>query len=257
MRLRIGSTLFAVNGTEITSRVEVARNTAGIPFKRKGVLDVKGWLDVTGGTAMTPQQMQTACTLQMNTLMTALATPYRDVVFLQDNGSPSATYLYNAQSIGGVVVTAGPNFPDGINGYTAVQRFEFTVEAEYYLPASSGINTASMLLSFTETLSFSGGGPRVVYKESIVGPAQRQVTCEQTIYKVTQSGSAVGILHRPDPLAISPPKWPANLLENPAIDDVTPQRMGLNHYEGYGVSWRYSFGSSTPLIGVPTLWTGN
>jgi len=250
MKLRIGTFDFDANGTEITIRAEVFRNDAQIPYKRKQTLNVAGWLAITGATVA---EQQANCTLQMNNLITLLAKPYNDIIFLQDNGAESATFLKNQNSVAGVVITSGPHFPDGINGYTAVQRFEFTAEAEYYLPTSAGINLNTLLLSFTESMQFSGGGPRFVYKESLRGLPQKQQTVRNAIYKVTQRGSSVGLRGYPSP---PPPKFPLNLLENPQVSKETPKRMGLSNYEGYGISWTYEYGSATPLNAVPTLWVG-
>lgn len=248
MQLRIGTYPFDANGTEITTRTEIFRNDATVPYKRKDSMQVQGYLSITGST---PQEQQDNCTAQMSELTSVLAKPYQDIVFLTNDGSESATFLKNQGSINGVVVTSGPNFPDGMSGYTAVQRFDFTAEAEYYLPNNSGVNINTLLLSFTETLSFSGGGPRYIWKESIRGLPQKQLTCANTIYKVTQSGSSVGLRAYPLPPG---PKWPANLLHSPDITKTTPKKMGLSNYEGYGINWSYEFASGTPLLGVPTLW---
>lgn len=248
MRLRIGTYLFDPNGTEITTSTDIFRNEATVPYKRKDSMRVAGFLANSGST---PQELQDSCSAQMSALTSVLAKPYQDIVFLEDDGSESATYLKNAGSVNGVVVVNGPNFPDGISGYTAVQRFDFTAEAEYYLPSNSGVNINTLLLNFTESLSYSGGGPRYIWKESIRGLPQKQLTCEKTLYRVTQSGSSTGLRGYPSP---APPKFPNNLLHAPNIQRTTPRKMGLANYEAYGITWTYEYASDVPLIGLPTLW---
>lgn len=248
MRLRIGTHLFEANGTEITTSTDIFRTEATVPYKRKDMLKVSGFLSNSGTT---PQELQDSCSTQMSALISVLAKPYQDIVFLEDDGSESATYLKNAGSVNGVVVTNGPNFPDGISGYTAVQKFDFTAEAEYYLTSNSGVNINTLLLSFTESLSYSGGGPRYIWKESLRGLPQKQLVCLNTLYKVTQSGNSVGLRGYPSP---APPKFPNNLLQAPNIQRTTPRKMGLTNYEAYAISWTYEYASDVPLIGVPTLW---
>lgn len=247
MKLRVGTFDFEANGTEITARTEIFRNQATIPYKRRTILSCAGWLSIAGST---PATQQADCTQQMNALATLLAKPYQDIVFLDDNGAETATQLKNNGSVGGVVVTAGPHFPDGTTGYTAVQRFEFTAEAEYYL---TGLNTNTFLLDFTEGLDFEGGGPRYVYKEAIRAMPQKQMPCKNTMYRVVQSGASSGLRGFPRPPA---PKWPQNLLTQPRITKKGPKRVGPNSYEQYDITWSYEFGSATPLNGVPTLWVG-
>lgn len=252
MQLKYGSYAFNANGTEITARTETVRNEAGAPYKQRRSLHVAGYMEISGDTVAA---QQADCTTKMNALEAALAKPFQDLIFYQDSGAESATSLRNSDSIGGVVVTAGPHYPDGIKGYTSVQRFEFTAEAEYYILAEAGLS-ANITLSFEETLKFSGGGPRFIYKESIVGPPQRQKTCDQTVYRVTQTGRAVGLRGYPSPAA---PIWPANLLQAPDIDRIGPDRMGWTDprsYEGFGITWSYDYGSAVKLIGAPTLWRG-
>lgn len=176
----------------------------------------------------------------------ALQVPYLDLVFKDDAGLVTSEVLKNAGSITGVRVTRGPDFTTTTGPeYCTIRSFSFTAEAEYPINANG-----LLLLNFTESLAFSGGLPLYVHRLAINGPPQKQLVYPQTVYRVTQSGEAVG--YTTTPLA-NPPKWPFALKEAPDIGTRSPERKGQG-YQGYSISWTYRFESATPLLGAPSLW---
>jgi hypothetical protein len=220
----------------IASRAEVVKNAGGQMYAKKLSHEIKGVL--TGSTS-------DEITQEMNSLMTALAKPFQDFIFYQDDGTESATHLKNANSISGVTVD-GPNFTESRGAQYVNQRdFSFTVTAEYPLN-----NTSNLLMRFQETLTFAGGGPRFVVREAITGLPQKQQVAEFTVYETIQEGMAEGYLKEP---AVPPAIWPAALLHAPVIRRTSPDKKGKG-YERFGVTWRYSFASPTPLTGTPNLW---
>lgn len=238
MQLSYGSYQFGVSACDVKTRSETLRNRGGQPYAYKAALDVCGYLQDTG---------QSALTNDMGQLWAALSVPYQDLVLSQDSGAPSATRLANGGSTSGVVITRGPGYPRNNGGeYSTMRYFEFTAEAEYPLP-----NTAQRLLWFTEKLKFRGGGPKRVMLEAAVGPAQPQITRQQTIYEAWQTGESIGYLQRP----IAPqPIWPFALIEiNPEAEVDSPELKG-KAYEGFKISWAYHFMSAKPLIGIPNIW---
>jgi len=141
------------NASVIASKIEVIKNAGGEMQSRRYRHDVRGFLSGSS---------QSDITLAMNGLISALAVPYQNFIFYQDDGSPSATTLMNGPSLSGVTVVEGPNFVESTGAEYATQReFTFAVEAEYALSGTVGL-----LLMFHEQLDFKGGGPRLVHHRS-------------------------------------------------------------------------------------------
>ena len=238
MQLRYGAYSFNANGVKVAFSQETLINAGGQPYAVRKRLDLDGYLEGDGQSAI--QQAASA-------LVTALSRPYQDLVLYRDDGTASDTALLNAGSITGVVPQA-PTFPDSIGAeYATLRRFRFSAEAEY--PVT---NAATLLVSFRETLSFSGGGPIYAHKMAINGPPQKQLVYPFSIYRATQEGEAVGYLFRPTAPA---PIWPKALMQAPETSMVSPQRRGRLYTE-FSVTWSYQFESATPLVGVPNVWKG-
>lgn len=240
MQLRYGTYSFDAGACKLATSSETVWNEGGQPISQKRRIDVDGFLTASG---------QSAISTAMSALATALATPYQDLNFYQDDGSLSATALNNAASISGVHIVRGPDFPDWKgNEFSQFRRFTFSAEAEYPLT-----NTKNLLVSFRERLTFSGGGPIYAYKLAINGPPQRQLIYPFSVFRATQEGEAVGYLRYPTP---PPPIWPATLKQSPDESLISPRRAGKlpPSYQHFGVTWRYEFESAAQLSGFPNLW---
>lgn len=236
MQLKWGATSFVENECDCKAHC-VALLAGGKPYALRKTMQVFGRFYASG---------QADCTAAQIALQNALADPFRDLILLDDTGANSATLLTNAGSLGGVVITDGPNFKDNYGAEYATQRtFDFTATAEY------PIASALALISFTETLSFSGGGPMKIFRPNKLGPFQQQIVYPQTTYKVVQRGQHVGYTTRippPDPI------WPNDEHQDRrVIDEATPERTG-NEFKAYMTSWTYHFESTVPLVGVPNFW---
>jgi hypothetical protein len=161
--------------------------------------------------------------------------------------------MLNAGSLGGVRVIQGPSYPTG-RGYEGgtFRHYEVALEAEYPDAASFG-----MLLAFTESIQFMGGGPRIVWREATTGKPQKQVTAQYTTYRATQTGSAIGYRQKP---SVPGPIWPQYLKEQFTYPDQrSPKRSGppgAPLYTEYEISWHYSFEADVPLSGEPHKWPG-
>ncbi len=242
MQLKWGSYAFDAGACKIATSAETVWNEGGQPLSQRRRIDVDGFLTANG---------QAAISLAMSALATALAIPYQDLNFYQDDGSLSATALNNAASIGGVHIINGPNFPDWKgNEYAQFRRFTFSAEAEYPIA-----NTQNLLLSFRERLSFSGGGPVYGMMPALIGLPQRQLIYQFSVFKVTQDGEAVGYRRYPEPPG---PIWPNALAHSPDITEISPKRRGKQKagYDTYPVAWKYDFESATALNGFPSIWLG-
>jgi hypothetical protein len=241
MQLLYGTYQFAVNAVDLGVEVETLFNAGGQPYMQRDVVNVTGLLQGTSQNDMAQQ---------MNALMTALNNQFQDLVFKLDDGTNSAAVLLNSTSTSGVRIRdlQFPSEPGTGAGYATVKRFSFRAEAEYPLPGS-----ANFLVSWQESLSFSGGGPLVIHLPAVNGvPPQKQISYPMTAYRATQSGNAVGYRQRP---FSAPPIWPDALKQSPDVTLVSP-RLNGRIFQDYGISWNYLYESATPLVGFPTLWPG-
>jgi len=163
---------------------------------------------------------------------------------LYDGSGNAVRSLISSSTMGGVVITQGPDYPEGEGAEWANKRvYEITAEAEVL---TSGV---SNLVSYSETLSFSGGGPLRVYLTTLRGLPQLQETARYTPYVVRQSGNAVGLFARPAP---ADPLFPGALIRSPEITEQTPE-FKAGQYKNFGISWSYEFQSASPLVGHSRL----
>ncbi len=218
-------------------------------------LTVEGFLQVTvtGDTGN-----QAGVTLAMSQMRTRLSVPFQDLVLRLPSGAVSATSLLNSGSLTGVRIL-DVDFPNqsGRMSYVWGKYFTFVAEAEYPFP-----NTGNALMDFGETLRYSpwGGLPKRVLRGALNTNGQAQITIKQLPYVCTQSGFAVGYQRHPEPLVISPPKYPFLMIgENPIdISYENPEALNVTarKYQGYRSTWTYTMGDVNPLIPAkPTLWT--
>lgn len=226
------------NSAIIGAKTRVVKNSGGEMISLVTSYEVKGYVYGTG---------QQDVSDSMNELESALARPYSNFLFYQDDGAVSATALYNGPSLSGVTVTDGPNWLLDARGanYVRQNEYTFTVSAEYPLS-----NTRNMLLSFEERIIRSGGGPRYMLQECLYGPPQRQRIRAATIFSTVQEGSAEGYLRQP---RIPPALWPAHLMFAPDTMEASPDREGKG-FKRYAISWKYTYMSPVYLPGPPNLW---
>ena len=248
MRVQLGSYFFGVNQTDLSSRVDTLFSAVGQPYEQHIEIDVKGYLltTVTNGDS---QAQQADLTQQENQLKTAAAA-FQSLVFLQDNGQPSSEQMPTQLAITGNRITH-LSFPRTTGPEYCTERyFELTCEGWYPI-----VGSQNFALSFTETLTFRGGGPIYVFKPNILGAPQKQRVYPQVAYECTQRGVIVGYRK-----AILPPpqRFPQALMRAPDVAYKNPERRGpgLAAYSSYETSYEYFFQSATALVAAPTIWTG-
>jgi hypothetical protein len=208
---------------------------------------------VQGRLQITPSGDPTADQAQLSARITAMQQAYAQQglnlgLYFAD-GTPSVHYLQSARAAGGTRVTKPPDFPLGAGAeYSTFRNFALAVEADF-LDSSIG------LVSWTESLSFSGGGPQFGYLLTLNGPPQKQLLRQQTTYKATQQGEAVGLSAYP---TAPNPIWPADEHSDQRhVSQVLPERTGPGPtavYHHFKTRWSYVFESAAPLVGVPTAW---
>lgn len=172
---------------------------------------------------------------------------------LEDSTGTVIERLPSIGSLQGVKITQPPSCPDGTGAQLSTYRdYTLTATASYpgaVLPGGA-LAGVGPLRAFTETLSFSGGGPRRGVVECINTPPQEQTLALYSAYRATQSGTAVGLLgYPPIPLPI----WPAALESAPETSRGSP-RFANGVYTEFPVSWSYRYVSALPLVGFPNRW---
>lgn len=155
-------------------------------------------------------------------------------------------------SLSGVKVVQPPSFPNGTGAeYSTFRNYQIVLEAEY--PVG---NPNTLLRSWTETLTFRGGGPDRRLVETVDGPPVEYLAKRRTVFRCTQSGTAVGFLAYPPPAAVARPLFPAALegAEHP-VTYGSPRSDGPRLVD-WPISWSYSFASAVPFVGLPrTIFT--
>jgi hypothetical protein len=237
MQIVYGNFALPAGGVSVAESGVTERNAGGQPLNFKQSWTLTGRLDGLPN--------QDAVAAAMAAMQVAFLTPYQDLVLKTDGGNV-ARALLNAGSITGVVCD-GINWVDGKGAEGGTYRsFSATFSATYPLSAAT-----EFLLEFTETLSFRGGGPVFGHIETRQGLPQKQLVRQNSLYRCTQQGAAIGRNGYPP---IPQPIFPGALVQNPDTSSTSPKRKGFG-LEGFQVSWAYQFESATPLGGFPNVWT--
>jgi hypothetical protein len=216
-------------------------NEARVTYGYKVQLAIDAFLQASGVSALTSA---------INGLVAGYTTQgfTNGVGLFNDDGSPTSHVILPGQTLAGVKVVDGPNFPEWKGAeYTTYRRYTLRLEAEIR-------DSSVLLLAFTEAVSLEGGGPRRLVKELLQGLPQEQIVAEATPFFATQVGSAVGQFGYPTPPG---PIFPA-AEDRPKrrITRRTPKRAGLTYTE-FQIDWQYSFLSALPLVGLPNRWPTN
>lgn len=232
MQVKYGGFGFTANSVSVAIDKRYDTTEAGAPWKWTEGWDVEGRLE--GST-------QAAIRAAIQALENALV-PGQDLVLLENDSADSAHIVRDAQTIGGVRVV-GVRYPNGRGADYSTYR-DFVVRFEFERPYVG--YGAGVLLAWQESITFSGGLPRVAWLEPIAGPPRGQVVNQQTAYRAVQQGQAVGAFSRPSPPA---PLWP-NLVER-EVTPANPKRRG-NTFVEWPIAWRYAFAGPLPFLGEPT-----
>ena len=131
-----------------------------------------------------------------------------------------------------VRVVEGPSYPEGGGGeYATGRTYQIVIEAK------TG-RTIQGSYDFQESVTISGGGPRIVWLETLNGPPQQQMTALRTVCTITQEGQATSGTTWPPP---SPPLFPGALVEMPTISRSSPQRLDTGRSTSFTTRWQYQF----------------
>ncbi len=210
----------------------------GIPVAHTVTWNIQGQLQGSGQSDMDAK---------IEAFLEAYSRQNEDIVFLLSDGVTESQHTLKVRdTVGGVFVTNGPNFPDGSGAEYATKRtFDVQVSAE--VPVDGAVNA---IMSFNETLATSGGGPRYGFTETATGLPVKQTLRSYTTYRATQSGSVTGYGTWPTPPL--PIFGSANLEEAPRISRQSPEWKGTS-YTSFTVTWEYKYASASPLSGLPNV----
>lgn len=240
MQLRVGNYLFDANSTWIGRSFVLLLSADNIPYGETHTWNVTGELLGSG---------QADLATKANALTLALGRQYQDIAFHADGGGVVAS-MPNGPSLNGVLVR-GLNFPR-VEGavYATFVSFEFTVEASYLYGKGPALARVVPILTYTETVSISGGGRRMGLIETLNSAPVKAVVCPATVCRATQRGTATGLGGYP---GVPGPLWPEHAVEDfPAIDR-TPKRAGPGAYAEFTLNWTWDFAAPVRLNGFPRL----
>lgn len=239
MYLRYGNYQHASNEVSYSITRSVSHNADGSAEK-----ETRRWALAGRLHADTPA----ALTAAFAALDAAYASDGYDIAFYEDNGTKTALFINNADTMNGVQVVSRPECPDGSGGqYTTYLDYRIAIEADLPIyPQSSGI----ALIISQETLDIQGdGGPAFVIREPLIGtPVPMQVK-QRTKVIATQTGYAEAYGNYPFAGVPFAPQWLKR--DRSGVRLVPPSRnfAGAASNQKYRIEWNYQFESPEPLNG--------
>jgi hypothetical protein len=237
MILKYGNYAHSVGEAAIAISIAARFTEQRVHYANRERWEISGFLQGTSPAALTTA---------IDALKTAYAQQGQDVgLYLDDGVTPTSHAIQASDTIGGTRVVEGPSFPEGHGGqYATFRSYRIVVEADRPVGDATGVP-----LVWEELLTFSGGGPRFVFLQTINGLPQRQLVASATPYRATQSGRAVALGVYPSP---GIPLWPtAEHVDRRQITRKAPQSSLAGAAVEYETTWQYSFESELPLVGSP------
>lgn len=156
-----------------------------------------------------------------------------------DDGTTASAHVLDAEdSIGGIRLVS-LDYPAGDNAEYATQR-SFRIVLETEVPLSEDGETGGSDLTnvqFSESLSFTGGGARIIAGETISGPPIIQQVAAKTAQTIVQSGTSTANGGYP---TIPGPLFDYEVGSLRQVTFTSPKRVGSSLRE-YGASWSYTF----------------
>jgi len=219
-------------------------STTAMQISTQFVFDSRGRADKQEQTwqitTVIQDDSQTGITSKISDLVSALSEPEGTLTLYNNNGTtPSAHIVTNCH-------TQSISYPKGTGAEYANQRtVELSVTGYTDIPKDDDI------VSFQETLSFSGGGARNILHETISSTPKKYQTNKKTIYRVTQSGSATGKTAYPTP--------PGKLFPGQEIEENAQTTKNAPYKESgeqrFNITWSYQYASATEFANTdPNTW---
>jgi len=179
----------------------------------------------------TAHQQQAWIAARIDRIRQAMAYDRQDCGMLNNNGTKTKDFFYEALSVRGnkLVQPLSFGFKDNAEG-VSIRTFSFSVASDYK-PVG-----ATSLYDYQESITWEGDtGPEYAFNELDSGVADIQQVKERTIQTITQSGTAIGINQIP--------YYPAQKYNLPngakPVVQFGPNRRTGKGLVLYPVSWRY------------------
>lgn len=234
MQLVYGGYRFNANECKIATASTAIFSEAKIPMGFTTRVTVNGYLTGDGQLALTAESL----------IFQQYMVHYQDLILLRDDGGLSATLLLNAGSRDGVKIVDGPRFEGTIAEYATQRAFQFTLEASYIDP------NPNLVIAFSETFAFSGGGPEYVFKRAVNALPQKQVGWPATEYMLTVTGQVTALnQYVPMPSVI----LPQHLMRAPQFAFTSPQRQGLG-FMNFQTVYTQEYAAVSQMVVTPRLW---
>lgn len=236
MQLKVGTYTHAVAESSITFSEEVLWSENNKRIGRRERWNIEGFLQAAS---------QSALDTAIGTLKTQYRKDNETAVLLFDDGSETQHKMDTTASLSGVRVRFFEfPFRNGAE-YSTFRSYRITVEGEF----TDNINAGIIYLQ--DTLTFNGGGPRFVHKQTLAGLPQKQIVAQSTPHRVVQSGVALGHLGyitAPSPLFPDDFKQDESSVKRVGPDNVYALTNKATHYR---TEWNYLFESVSPMNGNP------
>lgn len=248
MQYRWGSYLSAVAEAGISiQREDVMSEASGLLVGYRETWTLNGFLQANTPYLLTAAVIGLELAFSQNNQLLQLIAPDGQTVLRQ---------MLPLGALGGTRVVQGPSYPEDGRAsaeYSTYRTYTVSVMGGY----AYATTPSTALLAFHEQLSFTGGGPRFVFRQPLNGLPQKQSVADSTPYRVVQRGSAVGLSAYPVP---PPPLWPdAEHQDQRRIEFGNPKKMGgmtgIVLVE-WPAEWEYHFEDSGPLTGTPNIVQG-
>lgn len=182
---------------------------------------------------------------KINAINSLFATDGGDLILYHNGGVVISSHtLTSADSMTGVVVVSGPDYPSGSGVEYATERnYTVTLEATYAL------SNTDDLVAWQEQIRIAGtGGPRRVGVEFTTGSPEVQIVNQQTLMYAQQTGSAVGWSGYPTFWGPAAALAPYENGDRRTESAGTPTLIG-GVFRNYPISWFYEFmGPSLPGV---------
>jgi hypothetical protein len=235
MYLKYGSYAHASGEASIAIAKEAIFSDSGIRTDIRETWTINGMMFATNSTALTSALLAMQAAYSKNGL---------DLGLYEDSGAATAHVLLATDCRGGTKVLS--------IGYPKGTGYQYGTYRDYQIVVEGLKVSYNGLLSFNETISFSGGGPEFVYQECLTGLPQKQILKQATTFKARQMGEAVGTDAYP---AFPAPLWPSAEHRNQRVTDLLPPRRmgqyGAAKHTEYRIVWAYTFESASRLVGLP------
>lgn len=226
-------------------------NEVGLQIHKRGVYSPRGrkmWDHVTwviNGVVIGTDAADV--TTQLQALEAACSNDGLDLVFLDNDGNPTAHSLASSSAINGIQVKGPVQYPGGNRGVWGMQTEYVNLRSYRVIFEADVMDSDDDLIMWSESLTrIGGGGPLNIWQESFLGLPQWQQPKLYTKCRLIQQGNALGMSTWP---AFSTPLYGNPYARNDLAmqEQGSPKNMGINFETHWPVRWRYVFEGPTPF----------